>query len=125
MRRPILLTLLTLLSAGLASFVAGCGSDGAGALDTLPPIFTTTSTSTTTTIADTRRKFYEVKSGDNLADIARSFQVPRSEIVRINNLPNDGAIIQIGQVLEIPTDVVLVDDLPSPDPTTTVTTEAP
>ena len=78
------------------------------------PIRTTTSTTTTTTLVDARRRFYEVKPGDNLAEIARSFEVPRSEIVRINRLPNDGEIIQIGQVLEIPTDVVLIDSLPTP-----------
>ena len=111
---------LTLLptAAGLLALVAvGCGTSEGDAFDTLPPIRTTTTTSTTTTLVDDRRKFYQVKSGDNLADIARSFQVPRSEIVRINRLPNDGEIIQIGQILEIPTDVVLVDALPTPETT--------
>jgi LysM repeat protein len=101
----------------------GCGSSGGDAFDTLPPIRTTTSTTTTTTLVDDRRRFYEVKSGDNLAEIARSFEVPKSEIVRLNRLPNNGEIIQIGQVLEIPTDVVLVEELPTPEPTTS--TEAP
>lgn len=114
-RSPLLLPPVALLSLGLAA----CGSDAGDALDTLPPIRTTTSTTTTSTVPDTRRKFYEVKPGDNIADIARSFQVPRAELVRINNLPNDGAIIQIGQVLEIPTDVVLVDELPEPSASST------
>ena len=105
-------------AAGLLALVAvGCGSSEGDAFDTLPPIRTTTSTSTTTTVVDDRRRFYAVKPGDNLAEIARSFQVPRSEIVRINRLPNNGEIIQIGQILEIPTDVVLVDDLPVPETT--------
>lgn len=106
----------------LAVALTACGSEEGEALDTLPAIITTTSTTTTSVAPDDRRKFYEVKPGDNIADIAASFQVPRSEIVRINNLPNDGAIIQIGQVLEIPTDVVLVDELPEP---ATETTDAP
>jgi len=110
---PTVVGLLTLLAAG-------CGTSSGDAFDTLPPIRTTTSTTTSTTIVDDRRKFYEVQAGDNLAEIARSFQVPRSEIVRINRLPNNGEIIQIGQILEIPTDVVLVDELPTPE-----TTEAP
>ncbi len=117
------LTLLFLPAILLAFGVAACGSDEGGALDTLPAIRTTTSTTTTSTVPDDRRKFYEVKAGDNIADIARSFQVPRSEIVRINNLPDDGQIIQIGQILEIPTDVVLVDELPEPGSTSS--TELP
>ena len=117
---------LTLLptAVGLLSLIAvGCGSSEGAAFDTLPPIRTTTSTSTTTTLVDDRRMFYEVKAGDNLAEIARRFQVPKSEIVRINRLLNNGEIIQIGQILEIPTDVVLVDELPTPISTTS--TEAP
>jgi LysM repeat protein len=97
--------------------LAGCGSDEGSAFDTLPTIRTTTSTTSTTVPVDDRRKFYEVKAGDNLAEIARSFQVPKSEIVRINNLPDNGEIIQIGQILEIPTDVVLIDTLPTPEST--------
>jgi LysM repeat protein len=34
--------------------------------------------------------------------------VPASEIVKLNNLPDNGNLIQVGQLLEIPTDVVLV-----------------
>jgi len=111
-------------AAGLLALVAvGCGSSEGDGFDTLPPIRTTTSTTTVTTIVDDRRRFYEVKAGDNLAEIARSFQVPKLEIVRLNRLLNNGEIIQIGQILEIPTDVVLVDDLPTP--VSTVTTQAP
>jgi hypothetical protein len=102
-------------AAGLLALIAvGCGSSEDDAFDTLPPIRTTTSTTTSTTLVDDRRKFYEVQPGDNLAEIARSFEVPRSEIVRINRLQNNGEIIQIGQILEIPTDVILVDSLPIP-----------
>ena len=118
MHRPTLLpSLLALPGLLLAVVLVGCGSDDGSAFDTLPPMRTTTSTTSTTIPVDARRKFYEVKAGDNLADIARSFGVPRSEIVRINVLPDDGALIQIGQLLEIPTDVVLIDSLPTPEPT--------
>lgn len=120
MRRLVLLPALAMLPTIV---VVGCGADDQAGVETLPPIRTTTSTSTTTTTPDSRRKFYEVKSGDNLAEIARSFQVPASEIVKLNRLPDNGEILQIGQVLEIPTDVVLVDELPEPSSTTS--TEPP
>ena len=67
MRRLLPFSLPILL---LATGIAACGSDEGGALDTLPVIRTTTSTTTTTTVPDARRKFYEVKAGDNIADIA-------------------------------------------------------
>jgi LysM repeat protein len=117
------LALIPTATGLLALLAVGCGSSDADAFDQLPPIRTTTSTSTTSTLVDDRRKYYEVQEGDNLAEIARSFEVPRSEIVRINRLPNNGEIIQIGQILEIPTDVVLVLTLPTIDPT--ATTELP
>jgi len=97
--------------------ISACGPEATGAAETLPPIRTTTSTSTTTTTPDSRRRFYEVKRGDNLAVIARSFDVPASEIVRINNLQDGGQTLQIGQILEIPTDVVMVENLPTEPPT--------
>jgi LysM repeat protein len=59
-----------------------------------------------------RRIFYEVKSGDNLSDIARAYGVPREQIVQLNNLPNGGQTIQIGQIIEIPNDMRLDDSLP-------------
>lgn len=97
----------------VVSLVAACGPTANGAAETLPPIRTTTSTSTTTTTPDSRRRFYEVKPGDNLAVIARSFDVPASEIVSLNNLQDGGETLQIGQILEIPADVVMVYDLPT------------
>lgn len=97
----------------LGGLVAACGDATEDALATLPPIKTTTTTTTTTTTPDSRRIFYEVKPGDNIAEIARGFDVPASEIVRLNNLPDNGQIIQVGQMLEIPTDVVLVEELPT------------
>ena len=97
----------------LLMLATACGPTATGAAETLPPIRTTTSTSTSTTTPDSRRRFYEVKRGDNLAVIARSFDVPPSEIVRINHLTDGGQTLQIGQVLEIPTDVVMVEELPT------------
>lgn len=105
------LVFLPALASGLLAIVA-CGGDEGAALDTLPPIRTTTTQSTTSTTIDTRRKFYEVKPGDNLAEIARSFGVPATEIARINELSDGGQVLQIGQLLEIPTDIVLVEELP-------------
>jgi LysM repeat protein len=110
MRRSILLTLTVVV---FTTLVVACGSDNGGALDTLPPIFTTTSTTTTTLAPDDRRKFYEVKSGDNLADIAARAGVPAAEIVKLNNLPDNGNYLQVGQIIEIPTNMVLVDLAPS------------
>jgi LysM repeat protein len=114
MRRLVLIPTAIAAAAGA---LAACATADSGAAGTLPPIRTTTSTSTTTTTPDSRRRFYEVKPGDNLSEIARSFEVPRSEIVRINNLSDGGETLQIGQVLEIPTDVVLIESLPT-EPTT-------
>jgi LysM repeat protein len=94
----------------------GCGSEPSGSAATLPPIKTTTSTTTTTTTPDSRRRFYEVKPGDNLAVIARAFEVPAQEIVKLNNLTDGGQTLQIGQILEIPTDVRLVESLPTAPP---------
>ena len=115
MHRAVLLP--TVVVALLTLLAPACGPAASGSAETLPPIRTTTSTTTTTTTPDSRRRFYEVKPGDNLAVIARSFDVPATEIVRINNLVDGGETLQIGQVLEIPADVVMVDELPT-EPTT-------
>jgi LysM repeat protein len=114
MRRLIPISLAVLVVTMAA---ASCGPTESGSAETLPPIRTTTSTTTTTTTPDTRRRFYEVKPGDNLAVIARQFQVPAQEIVKINNLADGGETLQIGQMLEIPTDVVLIESLPTDPPT--------
>ena len=110
MRHSLLLplALTTLILGG-----SGCGSEPSGSADTLPPIRTTTSTTTTTTTPDSRRRFYEVKPGDNLAVIARSFDVFPAAIAELNNLADGGQTLQIGQILEIPTDVVLIESLPT------------
>lgn len=71
------------------------------------PIRTTTTTSTTTTIPDPNRYFYEVKPGDTLFAIGSYFQVPMTEIVALNNL-EDADDLQVGQMLEIPSGLVIV-----------------
>lgn len=119
MRSMRRLTMPPVLAGLLLVSTVACAGDDDAALDTLPPIRTTTTMSTTTTTVDTRRKFYEVKPGENLAMIAASFGVPPSEIVRINDLPDGGQVLQIGQLLEIPTDIVLVEDLPDPKASST------
>jgi LysM repeat protein len=111
--------LLPTVVASLMLLAPACGPTASGAAETLPPIRTTTSTTTSTTTPDSRRKFYEVKPGDNLAVIARSFDVPASEIVRLNHLVDGGETLQIGQILEIPTDVVMVESLPTEPPSST------
>jgi LysM repeat protein len=111
-------TLLTTVAVLVVASAGACGSGDDSALETLPPILTTTSTSTTTTLADSRRIFYVVKAGDNLSDIAKRYQVTRQSIVDLNQLPNNGEVIQIGQELEIPNDVRIDETLP-PLPETT------
>lgn len=100
------LVLIPALVAGAAA--TACGDEGDAALDTLPAIYTTTSTTTTTTTPDSRRVFWEVQENENLSEIARKYCVPASEIVKLNNLPDNGNVIHVGQLLEIPTDVVVV-----------------
>ncbi len=111
---------LFLVVVALGGLVAACGGATDDALATLPPIKTTTTTTTTTTTPDSRRIFYEVKPGDNLSDIARSYSVPVSAIMELNALTTE--VIQIGQLLEIPNDVRL--DLTLP-PTSGPSTSAP
>lgn len=98
--------------------LAACGTTDQASKETLPPIRTTTSTSApaTTTIPEGTR-FYVIKRGDTLAAIAASFSVTVQSIVDINGLENADAI-QAGQTLEIPSGIVVIDELPEP-PTTT------
>ena len=89
------------------ALVVSCGLDAEESLGELPPIRTTTTTSTTTTLPDLNRYFYEVKPGDTLFAIAGYFQVPMAEIVALNGL-EDADDIQVGQMLEIPSGLVIV-----------------
>jgi LysM repeat protein len=84
------------------------------AFTTLPPIRTTTTT-TTTPETDQNRIFYQVKSGESLSIIARSFGVTVDSIVELNKISNPNTI-EVGLIIEIPRDVVLVDELPEPPP---------
>jgi len=118
------LVLFPVAAVGLAIAAPACGADSGAGAGTLPPIRTTTTTSTTTTTPDSRRIFYEVKSGDNLSDIARSYQVPPQQIVVLNGLTDGGQTLQVGQVLEIPNDVRLDLTLP-PDPNASSSTSEP
>lgn len=79
----------------------GCGTSQSNAIETLPPIRTTTSTSTTTTTPDTRDIVYIVQPGDNVADIARDYEVTAAMIITFNRLSEDGEI-HPGQELRIP-----------------------
>lgn len=96
-----------------APLVAACGDQLDAAVDTLPPMRTTTTLAVSTTTPDMRRKFYEVQAGDNVNEIARRAQVPAREIIRLNNLPEDG-LLQVGQIIELPVDMVIIGELPEP-----------
>ena len=98
---------LVALGASAAVVLSSCGLGAEESLGELPPIRTTTTTSTTTTIPDPNRYFYEVKPGDTLFAIGSYFQVPMTEIVALNNL-EDADDLQVGQMLEIPSGLVIV-----------------
>lgn len=99
--------------------LAACGTTDQASKETLPPIRTTTSTTApaTTTIPEGAR-FYVIKRGDTLAAIAASFNVTVQSIVDLNGLENADAI-QADQTIEIPSDVVVIDELPTTVPPTT------
>jgi LysM repeat protein len=94
------------------SALTACGTTDEASKETLPPMRTTTSTSSppTTTIPEGTR-FYTVQSGDTLAAIAASFQVTVQSIVDLNGLDNPDDI-QAGQTLEIPSGIIVVEELP-------------
>ncbi len=99
--------------------LTACGTTDEASKETLPPMRTTTSTSSppTTTIPEGAR-FYTVQRGDTLAAIANSFQVTVQSIVDLNGLANADAI-QAGQTLEIPSGIIVVDELPDVSTATT------
>jgi LysM repeat protein len=109
MRRvPVLIALVM-----LPGLFASCGGPSGNALDTLPPMSTTTSTTTVTTAPFGGRIFYVVNSGDYLTDIAARYQVTVQSIIELNGLTTD--VLQPGQELEIPNDL-RVDLTPPPLP---------
>lgn len=117
------LTIIPALSCLVLVAAASCGGEGGSALDTLPPIRTTTTEAPTTTMPpDLRRIFYVVKAGDTLNDIATRYQVTVKSIVDLNRLPEGGGTLQIGQELEIPNDLRIDATLPPlPDETSSST----
>jgi LysM repeat protein len=93
--------------------VGGCADDEAGAGETLPPIRTTTTMATTTTSTlPEGRIFYEIKPGETLSIIAERFQVPVKSIVDLNRIENPDDV-PAGATIEIPTGVILIDELPA------------
>ncbi len=97
---------------GGVAVLAGCGTTDQASQDTLPPIRSTLATTTTTTTTlPPGQRFYTVQSGDTLGKIAAEFKVPVESIVTLNGLASADAI-QAGQTLEIPSDVVVITDLP-------------
>lgn len=90
-----------LLVVAAASVVAACGSDGDSANDTLPAIVTTTTTTTMAPTTTTIPSEYEIKAGDSLSQIAKSFNLSTSALAAFNGI-TDFEHIEIGQVLKIP-----------------------
>ena len=66
------------------------------------------------------QRFYTVNSGDTLAVIAERFEVTVQSIVDANGLENPDDI-QAGQTLEIPSGIVVIDELPAGGGTATTT----
>ena len=110
--------LLIAVPVVLGALVVGCGTTDKASRQTLPPIRTTTSSTTTpTTTFPEGQKFYTIQRGDTLQIIAASFGVTVQSIVDLNGMANPDAI-QAGQTIEIPSDVVLVAELPDPPAST-------
>lgn len=115
--RVVMGPVVTALTIGVG--VAACGTTDEASRETLPPLITTTST-TEPVVTDPnagKTEFYEIKSGDSIGKIAAAFGVPSTEIIRINNIENP-ELIQVGQIIQIPTDIVLVESLPEITTTT-------
>ncbi|MEO6122761.1 MAG: LysM peptidoglycan-binding domain-containing protein [Ilumatobacteraceae bacterium] len=90
-----------LLAAAAASVMVACGSDGDAARDTLPAIVTTTTTTTMAPTTTTIPSEYEIKAGDSLSQIAKSFNLSTAALAAFNGI-TDYEHIEIGQVLKIP-----------------------
>jgi LysM repeat protein len=92
---------------------ASCGDDGASS-QTLPPIVTVSTTTTIFITTTTVQKFYIVKRGDTLGQIAKAFQVRLADLQALNGIANPDDI-QAGQELQIPTGAVVYSTLPTPE----------
>jgi LysM repeat protein len=102
---------------GVATVIAvtmvGCGTTDEASRETQPPIRTTIAiTTTTSTTVPPGQRFYTIKPGETLGVIAASFEVTVQSIVDINGLANPDAI-QAGQTIEIPSGIVVVENLPT------------
>lgn len=113
--RPVSLIGATLM----LTVTAACGTTDEASRQTLPPLVTTTSTTVppTTSPEEAVRQFYEIQPGDSLAAVAASFGVPVPMIIELNQIENPDNI-PVGLVIEIPQNVVLVDELPPVTSTT-------
>ncbi len=114
----------TVIAAGIALsgvLAVACGTTDSASRETLPPIVTTTSSTLppTTPPELAERIFYTIKRGDTLQVIANSFGVTVQSIIDLNNIANPDSIAA-GQTVEIPTGLLVLDQLPDP-PATTVT----
>jgi LysM repeat protein len=117
--RGALVRLAALVVVPAAVVFAACGTTDQASKETLPPIRTTSSTEApaTSTIPEGVR-FYVIKRGDTLAAIAASFSVTVQSIVDLNGLENADSI-QAGQTVEIPSGIIVIDELPEPPESTT------
>jgi nucleoid-associated protein YgaU len=118
-RRGAIVRVAALLAAPAVVVFAACGTTDQASKETLPPIRTTSSTEApaTSTIPEGVR-FYVIKRGDTLAAIAASFSVTVQSIVELNGLENADSI-QAGQTVEIPSGIIVIDELPEPPESTT------
>ena len=102
------------------ALIAGaCGTTDKASNEPLPPIRTTTSTTTIpgTTLPEGVRQFYTIKSGDTLASIAAATEVTVQSIIELNGIDNPDSI-QAGQTIEIPSGIVVIQNLDELTPST-------
>ena len=107
----------TLIAGALAvgAVAAACGTTDEASRQTLPPIVTTTSSTLppTTPPEQAERIFYTIKRGDTLQLIANAFGVTVDSIIDLNGITNPDSIAA-GQTVEIPTGLLVIDQLPDP-----------
>lgn len=115
--RLILLPAVGVLLVG-ASGLTACGANQFGDSPTLPPIKTTTTLPPTSSPDDPYYEHYTVKPGDNLALIARSFNVPLSVLIEANkDRFRDKNNVPVGTEIVIPPHRI-IDKLPTTPPPT-------
>jgi LysM repeat protein len=96
-----------------ALVVGACGTTDKASKEPLPLLRTTTSTSTIpgSTIPEGQKIFYKIKRGDTLAGIADGFLVTVQSIIDLNGIENPDNV-PAGITIEIPTDILVVDEIP-------------